>query len=91
MESKCSDFSPERNEIKNQFNHIREQLQLLASSLHQEELDILKDLKQIANSFSSAGKMASAYHLSRLLRSYTNKCGEIYDAIQQLSTKRKGA
>lgn len=55
-------------------------------------MKIKRDLiKQIANRFSSAGKMASAYHLSRLLRSYTNKCGEIYDAIQQLSTKRKGA
>ena len=91
MNSPCYDVSPELNEIIEQLMTIREQFQSFSSSLDQEDIDILNELNKLANKFAYASKMASVYHLNRLLLPYTNKCSEIYKAVQHSSAKRRGA
>ncbi|KIL35529.1 hypothetical protein SD71_12770 [Cohnella kolymensis] len=91
MESQCSDLSPQISEVKKQFTNVYESLAQFTSSLDQEGIDMLNDLKSISKKITDAGKLASAYHLSRLLVPYTNKCHEIFNSVRQLSTKRKGA
>lgn len=91
MASNCSDLSPQIIEINKQFQNVYDRLTQFTSSLDQEGIDILNDLKRISRKFSEAGKLASAYYLSSLLLPYTNKCQEIFESVRQLSSKRKGA
>ncbi len=91
MSSPCNDLSPEMNDIIKQYTTLYEQFKSFSSSLNQEEIDILNELNKLAGKFAYASKMASVYHLNRLLLPYTYKCGEIYKAVQQLSVKRRGA
>ena len=91
MASHCSELSPQLIEINKQFQDVYDSLTRFKSSLDQEGIDILNDLKRISKQFSEAGKLASAHFLNSLLLPYTNKCQEIFDSVRQLSSKRKGA
>ncbi|TJY41321.1 hypothetical protein E5161_12910 [Cohnella pontilimi] len=90
MGSACNDFAPLISDIKEQFISVHKRLTQMATTLDDEGIDILKELTSISNKLSEAGKLASTYHLNRLLAPYTSQCNEIFTSVQQLSSKRKG-
>ncbi|GIO29172.1 MULTISPECIES: sporulation-specific diadenylate cyclase CdaS [Paenibacillus] len=91
MENEYDRLSPQPEEIKRRLEDISDGIGSLISSLDKEQIGILKEIKHLYKRFSTAGKMASRYHLNRLLFPYTTKCGEIIKAVGQLSEIRKGA
>lgn len=91
MESNCDLFSPQQIDVYNQFQHLSSKIKSMLASMDQEDIDILKNLKLLSKICSDAGKLVSAYHLSRLLHPYTTQCNEIFKAIKLLSDQRKGA
>ncbi|MDU5144110.1 MAG: diadenylate cyclase [Paenibacillus dendritiformis] len=91
MENNCKKLSPEYSDVYQQFQYMSTQMQNMLSSMDQEGIDILKNLRLLSQICSDTGKLVSAYHLSRLLVPYTNQCNEIFKAIKLLSAQRKGA
>lgn len=91
MDNEYAGYLPKPDEIKKELMDISGSVDTLISSLDQEKIGILNEIKQLTKRFSTASKMASAYHLNRLLIPYTSKCSEILKAIGQLSEIRKGA
>ncbi|MEC0371428.1 sporulation-specific diadenylate cyclase CdaS [Paenibacillus chibensis] len=90
-EAQCRDLTPQMHEIKMRLENISKDTKTLIASLDQEDIDILKDLKSLSKKMTDTANMASSYHLNRLLNPYTHKCNVIFKAVQQLSSKRKGA
>ncbi|WP_136605875.1 sporulation-specific diadenylate cyclase CdaS [Paenibacillus dokdonensis] len=90
-EEQCRDLTPQMHEIKTRLVSISKDIHTLIASLDQEDIDILKDLKALSKKVTDMANMASSYHLNRLLAPYTHKCNIIFNAVRQLSSKRKGA
>lgn len=91
MENEFGGFSPKPEEIKQWLNHIADGVDALISSLDQQKIGILKEVRQLSKRFATTSKMASAYHLNRLLFPYTTKCDVILQTLGQLSDIRRGA
>lgn len=83
--------SPQFTDVSNQFRYLADKIRNVLSSMDQEDIDILRNLKLLSKVCSDTEKLVSAYHLNRLLTPYTSQCNEIFKAIKLLSDQRKGA
>lgn len=78
-------------EIQNQLISLSEALARTKASLGTEGIDMLNQLKQLSRDFSDISRQASAYYLERLLAPCSTRNHEIFQAIRQLSARKKGA
>ena len=83
--------SPQYADVSNQLHFLADKIRNVLSSMDQEEIDILRNLKLLSKVCSDTEKLVSVYHLNRLLNPYTSQCNEIFKAIKLLSDQRKGA
>lgn len=91
MEYKHNSINPITLDLKNDLISLSQTVATLRSTLDAEGIDMLKHLKQLSQKFSDVSTRASAYHIERLLKPYSTKEREIFKAIEELSSKRKGA
>ncbi|WP_188888533.1 sporulation-specific diadenylate cyclase CdaS [Paenibacillus radicis (ex Gao et al. 2016)] len=92
MEQNNCDFSPLKQEIKQELLSMKQSFVDLFHRLDEENNDcMLNEFEQIKNKVVELESLAAAYYLRCFLSNYTNKFVELSTTVRHLSQRRHGA
>ncbi|MFF2091496.1 sporulation-specific diadenylate cyclase CdaS [Paenibacillus sp. NPDC058174] len=92
MEQNNCDFSPLKQEIKQELLSMKQSFIDLFHRLDEENNDcMLNEFEQIKNKVVELESLAAAYYLRCFLSNYTNKFVELSTTVRHLSQRRHGA
>ncbi|HZG70208.1 MAG TPA: sporulation-specific diadenylate cyclase CdaS [Chondromyces sp.] len=90
MDQPNCDFSPMKQTIKEEMQHVITSLQSSLQSMDDEEFCLLGNLEQIKNRFVHTEILAATFYLNCYLSPYTDKHAELSVCVQNMSNRRHG-